>query len=127
MTGFGSAEAQTQSGTYRIEIRGVNNRFFEMQLRQPRFINNLDQIIRKEIQAVITRGSLTVIITCDRDEEARKLSYDRNTVAQYTKILREIKKRTNSTARFRCATCSISATLSRRTPRPLTTRRSGST
>jgi uncharacterized protein (TIGR00255 family) len=93
MTGFGLAEATTASGTYRVEIRGVNNRFFEMQLRQPRFVNNLDQQVRKEIQPIISRGSLTVIITCDREEESRKLSYDKQAVQQYIKILREIKKK----------------------------------
>jgi uncharacterized protein (TIGR00255 family) len=93
MTGFGLAEAVTPSGTYRVEIRGVNSRFLEVQLRQPRFVNNLEQQIRKEIQAVISRGSLTVIITCDREEESKKLSYDKQVVEQYVKILREIKQR----------------------------------
>jgi uncharacterized protein (TIGR00255 family) len=93
MTGFGLAEAVTASGTYRVEIRGVNNRFFELQLRQPRFVNNLEQQVRKEVQAVISRGSLNVIITCDREEEGRKLSYDRQAVQQYIRILREIKNR----------------------------------
>lgn len=93
MTGFGLAEAATPSGTYRVEIRGVNNRFFELQLRQPRFVNNLDQQVRKEVQLIISRGSLNVIITCDREEESRKLSYDKQTVHQYIKILREIKDR----------------------------------
>jgi uncharacterized protein (TIGR00255 family) len=93
MTGFGIAEAATASGTYRIEIRGVNNRFFELQLRQPRFVNNLEQQVRKEIQAVISRGSLTVNVTCDREEDGRKLSYDKQAVREYVKILREIKSR----------------------------------
>ncbi|MBN2188756.1 MAG: YicC family protein [Chitinispirillaceae bacterium] len=93
MTGFGLAEASTPSGTYRVEIRAVNNRFFELQLRQPRFVNNLEQQVRKEIQAVISRGSLNVIIACDRDEEQRTLSYDKQKIHQYVKILREIKKR----------------------------------
>jgi len=93
MTGFALAEAVTPSGTYHVEIRGVNNRFFELQLRQPRFVNNLEPQVRKEIQAVISRGSLTVLITCDREEEGRKLSYDKQAVQQYIKILREIKDR----------------------------------
>ena len=93
MTGFALAEAVTPSGTYHVEIRGVNNRFFELQLRQPRFVNNLEPQVRKEIQAVISRGSLTVLITCDREEEGRKLSYDKQAVQQYIKILREIKGR----------------------------------
>jgi uncharacterized protein (TIGR00255 family) len=93
MTGFGSAEASTPSGTYRVEIRGVNNRFFELQIRQPRFVTNLDQQVRKEVQSIVSRGSLNVIIACDRDEERRRLTYDRQAVQQYVRILREIKKR----------------------------------
>jgi uncharacterized protein (TIGR00255 family) len=93
MTGFGSAEGTTSSGTYHIEIRGVNNRFLEIQLRQPRFINNLEQQVRKEVQSFITRGSLTIIINCDREDEGKKLSYDKPSVEAYVSILREIKKR----------------------------------
>ena len=48
MTGFGLAEARTPSGFYRVEIRGVNNRFFDLQLRLPRIFSNLEQNIKKE-------------------------------------------------------------------------------
>jgi uncharacterized protein (TIGR00255 family) len=93
MTGFGLAEGVTPSGTYRAEIRGVNNRFLELQVRQPRFVSNLDQQIRKEVTAVISRGSVTVIITCDREEGDKKLSWDRQAVENYLGIFREIKDR----------------------------------
>jgi uncharacterized protein (TIGR00255 family) len=93
MTGFGSSQGITPSGTYRVEIRGVNNRFFEVQLRQPRFVNNLEQQVKKELLSVISRGSLTVLITCDREEEGKNFSYDHRTVEGYVKILQELKKR----------------------------------
>jgi uncharacterized protein (TIGR00255 family) len=91
MTGFGSAEGVTPSGTYRIEIRGVNNRFLELQLRQPRYVNNLDQQVRKELQSVISRGSLTIIIACDREESGKTLTYDKSAVEGYIGVLREIR------------------------------------
>jgi uncharacterized protein (TIGR00255 family) len=91
MTGFGLAEVSTPSGEYRVEIRGVNNRFLDVQLRQPRFVNNLEQQIRKEIQAIVSRGSLSVTIVCERGEESKNLSYDRQNVEQYVRILNEIK------------------------------------
>ena len=91
MTGFGLAEGSTPSGTYRIEIRGVNNRFLEIQVRQPRFAVNLEAKIKKEISTVISRGSITVIITCDREAEASRLTWDRQSVGNYLKIFNEIK------------------------------------
>ncbi|MBN2037710.1 MAG: YicC family protein [Chitinispirillaceae bacterium] len=93
MTGFGSSQGTTPSGTYRIEIRGVNNRFFELQLRQPRFVNNLEQQVKKEILSVISRGSLTVLITCDREDADKRFSYDRSTVEGYVGILQELRKK----------------------------------
>jgi uncharacterized protein (TIGR00255 family) len=69
MTGFGLAEAPSASGTYRIEIRGGNNRFMELQVRQPRFVANLEQKIRKEVSTAISRGSIQVAISCDRENE----------------------------------------------------------
>lgn len=90
MTGFGLAEGTTASGTYRIEIRSVNNRFLEMQVRQPRFIASLEQRIRKEISKTVSRGSIQVNINCDREDENVKLTWDENAVGGYVTVFREI-------------------------------------
>jgi uncharacterized protein (TIGR00255 family) len=92
MTGFGLADVLTPSGTYRVEIRGVNNRFMDLQLRQPRYFANLEQKIKKEIGESISRGSISVYITSDRENEAGKLTWDEEAVANYLRIFREIKK-----------------------------------
>ncbi len=91
MTGFGLAEDATPSGTYRVEIRGVNNRFLDIQLRQPKFAANLEPKIKKEISSIISRGSITVIISCDRETEATRLTWDKTSVDNYTRIFREVK------------------------------------
>ncbi len=93
MTGFGFAEGLTASGTYRIEIRGVNNRFLEMQIRQPKFANNLEQKIRKEITGAVSRGSIQVSISCDREDDTLKLTLNESAVANYINILQEIGRR----------------------------------
>jgi len=90
MTGFGLAEGPTASGTYRVEIRSVNNRFLEIQVRQPRFVVSLEQRLRKELSAAVSRGSIQVIIACDREDESVKLSYDEHLVANYMTIFKEI-------------------------------------
>lgn len=90
MTGFGLAEGQTASGTYHVEIRSVNNRFLELQLRQPRFLSNLEQKIRKEVSNAVSRGSIQLSISCDREDEGTKLSWDKNLVEGYLSVIREI-------------------------------------
>jgi uncharacterized protein (TIGR00255 family) len=93
MTGFGQAEARTPSGQYRVEIRAVNNRFLDIQLRQPRSLNSLEQKVKGLITDTISRGSISVFIGCDKENEEGKLSWDQTTVRNYVSIFREIQKK----------------------------------
>lgn len=92
MTGFGLAEGATPSGTYRVEVRGVNNRFLDIQIRQPKFVQNLEPRIKKEISSNISRGSITVLVSCDKENEATGLTWDKQSVDSYMRIFDEIKK-----------------------------------
>jgi uncharacterized protein (TIGR00255 family) len=91
MTGFGQAEKETPLGLFHVEIRGVNNRFLELQIRQPRFLANLEQSTKKEISATVSRGSLSVFISCDHEDEKGQLTWDKAAVGKYLSIFREIK------------------------------------
>ncbi|MBD3393288.1 MAG: YicC family protein [Chitinivibrionales bacterium] len=90
MTGFGQAENQTPSGGYRVEIRGVNNRYLDVQIRSPRAFANLDQRMKKTLSESISRGSVSLNISWTREDEDGGLTWDRNKVAAYVKIFREI-------------------------------------
>lgn len=90
MTGFGQAESSTSSGTYRIEIRGVNNRFLELQTRLPRFLSNLEQKVKQTVSAAISRGSVTVLVSCDREQKETRLNWDKESADAYVRIFREI-------------------------------------
>ncbi|MDR2591997.1 MAG: YicC family protein [Chitinispirillales bacterium] len=93
MTGFGLAEAATPSGTYRVEIRAVNNRFQELQIRQPKFMLNLEPKIKKEITGAAVRGSISVFISCDKgDSGPVALTWDKEGLDGYMRIFNEIKK-----------------------------------
>jgi len=93
MTGFGQAEAQTPSGQYRVEIRAVNNRFLDIQLRHPKSLNSLEQKIKELITETISRGSVSVFIGCDKENEAGALSWDAKMAKNYVDIFRHIQKR----------------------------------
>ena len=93
MTGFGLSENSTPSGTYRVEIRAVNNRYQDVQVRLPKFAMNLEAKVKKELSSIISRGSISVFVTCDRGEqESVKLTWDKPSVDSYLRIFREVKK-----------------------------------
>ena len=92
MTGFGQAESRTALGNFRVEIRSVNNRYFELQLRVPKAISMLEPKIKQFITSKVSRGSVSVFITGDKDNDNAKLSWNKPAVKTYIDIFREIKK-----------------------------------
>lgn len=94
MTGFGQAEQATPSGTFRVEIRSVNNRYLELQIRSPRLLSGLESRIKKLVSDEITRGSVTVSISLNNGE-SNAIGWDEKLVDGYIHILKEIQKRYN--------------------------------
>jgi uncharacterized protein (TIGR00255 family) len=91
MTGFGQAEGSTSLGTFRVEIRSVNNRFLDIQLRIPKSISILENEIKQTLSAAVSRGSLSVFINRAMEQERETtLTWDRVAVDNYVSILREI-------------------------------------
>lgn len=92
MTGFGLAESVTPTGTYRVELKAVNNRYLETQLRLPRTLSVLEQKVRKVVGESVSRGYLTVMVNHSGVEEETSLTWDRAAVADYVSILRQVQK-----------------------------------
>jgi uncharacterized protein (TIGR00255 family) len=91
MTGFGQAEAPTPSGTYRVEVRSVNNRFLDLQLKQPKSLASIEARIKQTVSAAVSRGSVTVAVTCNGEESKNSFTWDRASVENYLRIFREVK------------------------------------
>jgi uncharacterized protein (TIGR00255 family) len=60
MTGFGSAEAEVAGGRLRIEIRCVNHRFYNPQIKLPPELAALEPEIRDQLRGVLERGHVAV-------------------------------------------------------------------
>lgn len=58
MTGYGRAETHETAYSVSVEIKSVNNRFLDFQCRAPRDLLHLEQVLRKELGAFVTRGSI---------------------------------------------------------------------
>lgn len=60
MTGFGKAAAQTDLGTFAVEIRSVNNRYFDFNPRFPREWAAVEIRLRDLVHRRIARGKVTL-------------------------------------------------------------------
>jgi uncharacterized protein (TIGR00255 family) len=91
MTGFGSATAQTTAGRFAVEIRSVNHRFSEVQVRLPRDLAALEDPVRATVQARVLRGRVEVsIVREDRGLRARSIRADTDVAAAYAQALKEL-------------------------------------
>lgn len=60
MTGFGSAEDQVLGGRLRVEIRTVNHRYFNPQLKLPGDLAGVEIEIRERLRQLLERGHVAV-------------------------------------------------------------------
>ena len=58
MTGFAAATAELDAGSLALELRAVNHRYLDLQLRMPDELRALESVLRETITAQLTRGKV---------------------------------------------------------------------
>ena len=53
MTGYGSAELESERFTIKVEFKSLNSKFVELNLRLPKVWQNKEQELRKELNRLI--------------------------------------------------------------------------
>ncbi|MBW9151833.1 YicC/YloC family endoribonuclease [Clostridium estertheticum] len=75
MTGFGRGNSEKDGKSFTIEIKSVNHRYFETNIRMPRVLISFEDKIRKIIGEKVKRGKLDVFVT--------QGNYDKDDVEAY--------------------------------------------
>ena len=63
MTGFGRSVYENEGREYLVEIKSVNNRFNDINIKMPRNLNYLEEKLKKEILNSVSRGKIEVFVT----------------------------------------------------------------
>lgn len=63
MTGFGQSEKETAKFSCKVEIKSLNNKFLEINLRMPRNWQHKEQELRREAGKLFERGSVSLFVT----------------------------------------------------------------
>lgn len=62
MTGFGAAERDTSAGRLAVEVRTVNHRFLNLNVRLPRSIDRMEPQVRDALRPFVRRGHVNVTV-----------------------------------------------------------------
>jgi len=90
MTGFGQGSVQGKLGKWKVEIRTLNNRFFDISVRVPERFYVFEDKIRAMIQRNVKRGKVNINVICEDDtrREDRVVIDDRVAVRYYKQLLK---------------------------------------
>lgn len=94
MTGFGSAEDRVSSGRLRVDIRTVNHRYFNPQLKLPPDLANLEIEMRERLRQLLERGHVAVTARwIEGPAEARGITVDLARAKQVLQAAQQLKKK----------------------------------
>lgn len=90
MTGFGHAELKTGQGVVRVEIKSTNHKFFEISVRLPSHLAELEDLLRKIVSRAVSRGKVSILISAPDPDVFSSRLYLNEALAKevYQKILR---------------------------------------
>ena len=96
MTGFGRSTYENEGREYIVEIKSVNNRFNDVNIKMPRNLNYLEDKIRKQILNNISRGKVEVSIQLNNNSDlGKKINLNTDIAKKY---IEELKKLTQETS-----------------------------
>jgi uncharacterized protein (TIGR00255 family) len=94
MTGYGEASSQIRGTSVTVQVRSLNHRHLDLQLRAPREYLSFEEEIRKVIRQKISRGRLDVFINRSTAKgQGRRLELDEKLLGEYLTTVRQAKRK----------------------------------
>jgi uncharacterized protein (TIGR00255 family) len=63
MTGYGRAQGSFSGGEITVEVKSVNNRYLDANVKLPRVYGYIEDAIKAQVQKTISRGKVDVFVT----------------------------------------------------------------
>lgn len=91
MTGFGRCENLQGDRKFTVEMKAVNHRYFDVNIRIPKKLGFFESAVRNVLKEYIQRGKVDVFITYeDYTDSNVSLKYNESIAAEYVKYYRQI-------------------------------------
>ena len=91
MTGYGKQSLNIDGREYQIEIKSVNHRYLDINIKIPKTLSYLEETVKKEISEKIKRGKVDVFITYENNsKEGRNITINKELAKLYIEQLKEL-------------------------------------
>ena len=93
MTGFGRCEITEGDRKFTVEMKGVNHRYLDANIRMPKKLNFFDSAIRTVLKQYVTRGKVDIFITYeDFTENQVALKYNESLAKEYLDAFKKMEE-----------------------------------
>ncbi len=91
MTGFGRSEIAEGQKKVTVELKSVNNRYLDLNIKMPKKFNAFEANIRNELKKYMKRGKVDVFISYeDFSESDKKIMYNKAIAEEYMGYLQQM-------------------------------------
>lgn len=91
MTGFGRCEIQKDAKKFTVELKSVNHRYLDVNIRMPKKLNFFETSIRTLLKSYADRGKVDIFITYeDLSQSQVSVKYNAALAAEYLKYLNQM-------------------------------------
>ena len=99
MTGYGKSSLSINSREYQVEIKAVNHKYIDTNIKMPRIISYLEEDIRKMITSKTKRGKIDVSISFENySKDGNDIKINTDLAKMYIQNLRELAEQENISA-----------------------------
>lgn len=89
MTGFGRGECAGNSRKFTVEIKAVNHRYLDVNVKMPKSLTYFETAVRGELKNYVSRGKVDVFISQEiLTEKTVAVRYNAQIAGEYLKYLR---------------------------------------
>lgn len=93
MTGFGRCEVAEGQRRFVVEMKGVNHRYLDVNIRMPKKLNFFETTIRSLLKQSVQRGKVDIFITYeDLSESQVSLKYNETLAGEYLKYFQQMQE-----------------------------------
>ena len=91
MTGFGRSEVATEKRKIIIEMKAVNHRYSDINIKMPKKLSIFESFLRNQLKQQVQRGKVDIFVTCEDDTEQNiSLKYNEELAAEYVKYFKKM-------------------------------------
>ena len=95
MTGYGKGTSNSEIGEVSIELKSVNHRFRDISTRLPMGLSAFENVIKKEMETVISRGKIDAFIGFETAQDTKLFEVNLPIAKGYHDALTKLQKELN--------------------------------